>query len=474
MSFLGGGWPFRAGHQPGALPAYSGRRPHIASLSQGLYFLTEEQTHAHLTWDLLYLCKMRGLLTLFPQARFLSLPVAGTEKCAHRYRPDRSGGVAFTLGTMLSASGSTTWLMCCFMGMLIGWGQNYCLRFYGNGVNDIDRVKVPLDAPPTKADVGGDFTIEFQMRAQVVQNPSGTAATSGPNDDWTLGHVIVDRDIFGAGDYGDYGISLAGGRIAFGVNNGAQSYTLISNMVVADDNWHHIAVTRSATGGTLQIFIDGVLDNSQITSVTGDISYRDGRSTTWPNDPFIVLGAEKHDYDNTQYPSYSGYLDELRISNIVRYTSSYTPVNRFYDDVNTVLLYHFDEGTGTLVRDSALLAGPSTDGQIQFGGSPQGPIWFLRDGPLAYAPETLHKPALSSPHLYPNPCDDEVWLILPHTNTPFYAKIFDPKGVVLQELSLEDVNPHRLKLHKYPSGWYFIQIQSVCGTVVYQKGIYKR
>ena len=171
------------------------------------------------------------------------------------------------------------------------------------------------------------------MRAQAAQNPLGTSATSGPNDDWTLGHVIVDRDIFGSGDYGDYGISLAGGRIAFGVNNGTQSYTLLSSTVVADDNWHYIAVTRSAASGTMQIFIDGVLDISQTTSVTGDISYRDGRSTTWLNDPFIVLGAEKHDYDNTQYPSYSGYLDELRISNIVRYTSSYIPVNRFADDV---------------------------------------------------------------------------------------------------------------------------------------------
>ena len=171
------------------------------------------------------------------------------------------------------------------------------------------------------------------MRAQAAQNPLGTSATSGPNDDWTLGHVIIDRDIFGSGDYGDYGIFLAGGRIAFGVNNGTQSCTLLSSTVVADDNWHCIAVTRSAASGTMQIFIDGVLDISQTTSVTGNISYRDGRSTTWPNDPFIVLGAEKHDYDNTQYPSYRGYLDELRISNIVRYTTSYIPVNHFADDV---------------------------------------------------------------------------------------------------------------------------------------------
>ena len=38
----------------------------------------------------------------------------------------------------------------------------YALQFYGNGVSDIDRVKVRID-PPTPADVSGDFTIEFWM-----------------------------------------------------------------------------------------------------------------------------------------------------------------------------------------------------------------------------------------------------------------------------------------------------------------------
>ncbi len=375
---------------------------------------------------------------------------------------------------MLPGLRSRTWLIFCLIGMLMGWAQNYCLRFYGNGVNDIDRVKIPLDAPPTKADVGGDFTIEFQMRAQAAQNPLGTSATTGPNDDWTLGHVIVDRDIFGNGDYGDYGISLAGGRIAFGINNGSQSYTVISSTVVADDNWHHIAVTRSATAGTLQIFIDGTLDNSQITSVTGNISYRDERITIWPNDPFIVLGAEKHDYDNSQYPSYRGYLDELRISNTVRYTSNYTPVNRFSDDLNTVLLYHFDEGMGSLVRDSALQAGPVTDGQIQFGGSPQGPIWVLRSDPLAYDPGTPHKPPSPSPFLYPNPCNDEVWLVFPQTNVPLYAKIFNLSGAILQDLLLKDSSLNKFDLYEYPSGWYLIQVQTICGGVVYQNCIYKR
>lgn len=265
------------------------------------------------------------------------------------------------------------------------YGQNYALRFYGHGVNNIDRVRIPLDGPHRKLDVGGDFTIEFQMKALLADNPQGSSATQGANDDWTLGHVMIDRDIFGAGDYGDYGISLAYGKIAFGVNNGTAAYTLIGASLVADGSWHHIALTRSSTTGGLQIFVDGVSDDIVYsTSVTGDVSYRDGRpitgNGTWVNEPFLVLGAEKHDYDNNIYPSYHGLMDELRISSTVRYTSNYTPVSQFSDDAGTMALYHFDEGAGTVLTDGAYTAGTTTNGALLYGGSnPSGPVWEAHD-----------------------------------------------------------------------------------------------
>lgn len=256
--------------------------------------------------------------------------------------------------------------------------QNYCLRFYGNGTGDIDRVKIPLDNPANPLDVGGSFTIEFQVKALFSDNPQGTAVFSGTSDDWVLGHVIVDRDIFGPGDYGDYGISLCGGRIAFGVNNGSLSYTVVSNASVADGSWHSVAVTRNALNGELRIFIDGNLDVSEISPVTGDISYRDNRPTSWPNDPFIVLGAEKHDYDNAAYPSFNGLLDELRISTGVLYSGSYTPQPVLSDGPGTVGLFHFDEGSGLVANNSAA-GGGGVHGSIQVGGNPSGPEWILRE-----------------------------------------------------------------------------------------------
>jgi len=113
------------------------------------------------------------------------------------------------------------------------------------------------------------------------------------------------------------------GVIAFGVTRGGNGETLCGSINVVDDVWHHIAVTRSADTGLLSLYVDGVLDGT-VTGPTGDVSYRDGRASSYPNDPYLVIGAEKHDYDPV-YPSYSGWLDELRISTSVRYTEDFTP-----------------------------------------------------------------------------------------------------------------------------------------------------
>jgi hypothetical protein len=261
-------------------------------------------------------------------------------------------------------------------------GQNYCMRFFGHGTGDIDRVKISIDAPEKPVDVAFDFTIEFEMKAILADNPMGGNATAGYNDDWTLGHIMVDRDIFGAGDYGDFGVSLVSGRVAFGANNGSQAYTLIGTTMVADNNWHHIALVRGSAG-FMYIFVDGLLDGYTNDAPDGNLSYRNNRSTSFPNDPYIVLGAEKHDYDNTIYPSYNGLMDEMRISDIQRYNAPFTaPSAPFAPDGATMGLYHFNEGSGDVLQDAATVAGAPSQGSVQYGGiAPAGPVWVLRSSP---------------------------------------------------------------------------------------------
>ena len=173
------------------------------------------------------------------------------------------------------------------------------LRFFGNGVDDIDRVKIRIDAPARPADVGStDFTLEWWMRALPGENASDAVGCDA-NDGWIHGNIIFDRDVYFDGDHGDFGVSLTDGRIAFGVGAGASGNTICGVTDVADGAWHHVAVTRRFSDGRLRIYVDGVLDAEGPAGDVGNnrnVSYRDNRPTSYPNsDPFLVIGAEKHD-----------------------------------------------------------------------------------------------------------------------------------------------------------------------------------
>ena len=248
-------------------------------------------------------------------------------------------------------------------------GSGGSLRTFGNGTDGIDRVRIPL-TPDRAVNVGNDLTLEWWMK---TSTPIVGDACEQYNDSWIHGNIILDRDVYGAGDRGDYGISLfgqGGGRIAFGVSRGNSGTTLCSTVGVADGAWHHVAVTRSASSGAMAIYIDGQQRGS-ITGPTGDISYRQGRSTGYANDPYLVIGAEKHDA-GSEFPSYAGWIDELRISSTVRYTSSFTaPRAQLPVDGATAALYRFNEGSGTVAVD----ASGGDNGTLLVGGSPVGPVW---------------------------------------------------------------------------------------------------
>jgi lysophospholipase L1-like esterase len=258
----------------------------------------------------------------------------------------------------------------------------YALQFFGNGSNQIDRVKIRLDAPARPVDVGaGDFTIEWWMKAAPGANASSMPC-SAAKDSWINGNILLDRDIYGDADSGDFGVSLMNGRLAFGAANTSGGVTCCGARITGDGVWHHVAATRRANGGRLQIYVDGQLDG-EINGPTGDLRYRNNRATLWPDsDPFLVIGAEKHDA-GPAYPSYRGLLDELRLSSSLRYANGFVrPTAPFVPDGQTAGLYHFDEGSGTMALDVSEASGGPSDGEVRFGGDPPGPLWNA-DSPFA-------------------------------------------------------------------------------------------
>lgn len=271
----------------------------------------------------------------------------------------------------------------------IGGGS---LRFFGNGVDDVDRVKIRVDDPGSAlpgppADVGAsDFTIEFWMRGFASENGSAAVA-GGANIDWIFGNILLDRDRYNQDR--KFGLSIAGGRVAFGVSgDGTGDHTIVGGTNVLDGAWHHVAVQRRRSDGRLELFVDGGLDAfaSGALGPDGDVSYPDdgvpGNFCGGPctnSDPFLVLGAEKHDA-GPSFPSFAGWLDELRISTVLRYAGTFTPpTTPFATDAATAALYPLDEGAGSTAHDTSGATGGPSHGELRFGGSPSGPRWSPLD-----------------------------------------------------------------------------------------------
>lgn len=253
------------------------------------------------------------------------------------------------------------------------------VRFFGTAADGIDRVLIPVGtqsgAPGPATDVGAeDFTIEFWMRtADANASPAPTCNTTGY--DWIRGAIIFDRDRLGAGGR-DFGVAINAGRIAFGLENGSgQQFQVCSSRMVNDGAWHHVAVQRRRSDGWLWLYVDGIQQVSQ-DGPDGDLSLPDVPAYD-PREPYISLGAEKYDLVNI---GYRGWLDELRLSTVLRYPTStslvgapsFVPMGPFLPDESTAGLYHFDEGVGVIARDASASA---TDAQLRVGGSPPVPQW---------------------------------------------------------------------------------------------------
>ena len=110
------------------------------------------------------------------------------------------------------------------------------------------------------------------------------------------------------------------------------------------NTWHHTAYVKS--NGTIKVYVDGVERDSATDSINYDKTD-------------LSIGA----LDNAgEYMT--GYMDEIRISNIARYTSSFTPsTSAFIKDSNTKLLIHSNNANGytTFTDSSGVVGGLGND-----------------------------------------------------------------------------------------------------------------
>jgi len=170
------------------------------------------------------------------------------------------------------------------------------------------------------------FTIEFFMRAR------------GKNTDFPV--VVANNASFNSGQnfwgFYDRHNTVSNTKLTFWTTSYfysvASTPTLTSTTSIANDTWYHIAVTRNSAN-LWTLWVDGVSEATRTFSGTLD-------GGTIRN---IRAGMGPVANDN----SFFGYIDELRISSICRYTSSFTPTTiPFQNDGYTRLLQHFDGSSG--------------------------------------------------------------------------------------------------------------------------------
>ncbi len=166
---------------------------------------------------------------------------------------------------------------------------------------------------------GGDMTIEYWMKT------TSTGAT-GPFVQWYEGNGIIDGEV--PYFFDDFGTSLYGNKLAFGMGN--PDTTIFSTSNVNTGNWVHVAATWSHTTGAMKLYINGVLEST----ITGPTALRTAA-------PRITIGMTQ-----TGAHMFNGTIDEVRLWNTVR-TQSQIQANMNCDvarQSNLVGYYRFDEG----------------------------------------------------------------------------------------------------------------------------------
>ncbi|TAL60948.1 MAG: LamG domain-containing protein, partial [Bacteroidetes bacterium] len=193
---------------------------------------------------------------------------------------------------------------------------NYSLQFDGNS----DYVEIP------DADVlsPSNFTIELWLKQPVVSSGRRNFYVAKANTS-TQEYDFVDQSLI-AGEEGLY---------AF-VGN---TYFMTTSHPVSNQ-WTHIAVTFNTALNKIEIFNNGISLGTDTTTqevVNTNLNLFFG----WvPGQP--------------TYNGFIGLIDQIRISSIVRYTSSFNvSYSNFPNDASTVGLWYFNEGTGLTVYDQS-------------------------------------------------------------------------------------------------------------------------
>jgi len=172
------------------------------------------------------------------------------------------------------------------------------VKKYGTGSMYFDGSGDYLTAPSNPAyNLGsGSFTVEFWLYPNTITIPNPD------NESWLVARTNYSSDI-------GWSVFQANQQIRFRIGN--TGGTIATGNVITATTWQHIAVVRS--GSTISIYVNGTSQGSGTNS-----SFTDASTV------LVVGGITATTGWNGNKPL-DGYIDELRISKVARYTTTFTP-----------------------------------------------------------------------------------------------------------------------------------------------------
>lgn len=234
----------------------------------------------------------------------------------------------------------------------------------------------PTSSAPPVSNLGGMNAIDFSGGGKAFQinnvnanwNATSLNSTDGGLNDklwfqnqgqftfefWLYFNTVNPQVGFVEFGAGGPAIGLrASNALFFAVSQSSYYFDPSLSFNFVSGQWYHIAYTREVISSTINLYlwVNGVYQASRLNS---------NANFTGSGDPFIGAGNGSNDLN--------GYMQDLRISNIARYTAGVNftpPTTPFVNDANTLLLIHgsspiADDNIGTVPGAGITISGGAT------------------------------------------------------------------------------------------------------------------
>jgi len=223
---------------------------------------------------------------------------------------------------------------------------NYALKF-----GTSNKAVIPFNYSPTT-----QLTVEFWFNLASNTPPSGKNM-----------YALLGGGVNGSTDR--YALflypSVSGGMLQlFETSNSINCYKMGMGVnFVTLNTWHHVAVVVTGGSTPMKLYYDG----AEISSV-GSIC----PTTNLPQVSDMIIGGSAT--SNFAWSSdFNGTIDEVRISKNAKYLANFTPSKTLTVDINTIAHWELNEGSGTIISDSASAYNSSANAFI---GTPS-PSWVI-------------------------------------------------------------------------------------------------